>query len=168
MHAVSVAIVAMLLAGACAPAAKPAPSGGPQAIDARADDALPPPVAKGKRAPPQPGEQVSPVIAFRGHAEHWSIHIESAGGYAHDVDFTWGAGSEHATGRLQYQPQPGAVAGAPILLAGTLDGGAGGRAMRVEITPAGCTDDGDEVFTHTVRVIVDGMAPMSGCGDLAK
>jgi hypothetical protein len=171
MRAVSVAMIALLLAPACAPAPKAGVV--PHADDQRAGDARASaesaqPAAMGKRAPPQPGEQVSPVIAFRGHAEHWSIRIENAGGHAHDVDFTWGMGSQHATGRLQYQGQPGAVAGTPILLAGTLGGEAGGRAMRVEIRAAACTDDADEVFSHAVRVTVEGMAPMSGCGELAK
>lgn len=124
--------------------------------------------AMAKRAAPQPGEQVSPVIAFRGHAEHWSIQIENTGGYAHAVDFTWGSGSEHATGSLQYQTQSGAVAGAPILLVGNLETGAGRRAMRVEITPAACTDDADQAYPHSVQVTVEGMAPMMGCGELAK
>ena len=124
--------------------------------------------AMAKRAAPQPGEQVSPVIAFRGHAEHWSIQVENTGGYAHAVDFTWGTGSQHATGSLQYQPQSGAVAGAPILLEGDLETGAGRRAMRVEITPAACTDDADRAYPHSVQVAVEGMAPMLGCGELAK
>lgn len=170
MRALPVTIIALLLAAGCAPAPK---AGDPraddqQAIDARANAAPAPPVAMGKRAPPQPGEQVSPVIAFRGHAEHWSIRIENAGGYAHDVDFTWGMGSQHASGSLQYQAQPGAVAGAPILLEGSLDSEAGRRTMRVEITPAACTDDADRVYPHSVRVTVEGMAQMLGCGELAK
>jgi len=168
MRALPVAIIALLLAAACAPAPK---AGDPQAansqaVNARADAALP--AAMGKRAPPPPGEQVSPVIAFRGHAEHWSLQVENAGGYAHSVDFSWGSGSQRATGSLQYQAQPGAVAGAPILLEGSVDTEAGRRAMRVEITPATCTDDADQAYTHSVRVSVDGMAPMLGCGELAK
>lgn len=168
MRALPVAIIALLLAAACAPAPK---AGDPQAansqaVNARADAALP--ATMGKRAPPQPGEQVSPVIAFRGHAEHWNIQIENTGGYAHVVDFSWGSGSQHTAGRLQYQAQPGAVAGAPILLEGSLDTRAGRRAMRVDITAAACTDDADQAYPQSVRVGVEGMAPMLGCGELAK
>lgn len=170
MRALPVVVIVVLLAAACAPAPK---AGDAQAVDApaadaRADAVPAPPPAMAKRAPPQPGEQVSPVIAFRGHAEHWSLQIENAGGYAHTVDFTWGSGSGHATGNLQYQAQSGAVAGAPILLEGTLDTRAGRRAMRVEITPAACTDDAGQAYPQSVRVGVEGMAPMLGCGELAK
>ena len=171
MRALPVAIIiVVLLAAACAPGPK---ANDPQAVetkavDARAESAAAPSTTMGKRAPLQPGEQASPVIAFRGHAEHWNIQIENTGGYAHVVDFNWGSGSQHAVGRLQYQAQPGAVAGAPILLEGSLDTGAGRRAMRVDITPAACTDDADQAYPQSVRVGVEGMAPMLGCGELAK
>ena len=165
MRAVSVATIALLLASACVPAPK---AGDPDAGGPQSGTAPVPPIAMGKRAPPQPGEQVSPVIAFRGHAEHWSIQIENAGGYAHAVDFTWSSGSEHATGTLQYRPTPGTAEAAPVLLEGSLDTDAGRRAMRVRITPAACTDDADRVFPHQLQVTVEGMGPMHGCGELAK
>jgi hypothetical protein len=161
---------------ACAPTHQAAPTSAAAAkapaiqaeVEAATSASPTPSGAMGKRAAPQPGEQVSPVIAFRGHAEHWSIQVENTGAYAHAVDFTWGSGSQHATGSLQYQPQSGAVAGAPILLEGGLETAAGRRAMRVEITPAACTDDADQAYPQSVQVTVEGMAPMLGCGELAK
>ena len=121
-----------------------------------------------KRAPPQPGEQVSPVIAFRGNGEHWNLHLENAGGHAHDADLTWDDGRQQATGSLEYQVASSASAQAPIVLAGTLVTPAGPRRVRVEIIEGTCKDAKGEVYTHTVEASIDGMAPMHGCGDLAR
>lgn len=168
MHVWPAALMVALLTTACAPTPR-AIARQPGDIGAAAEAQVPAPVAaKAKRAPPQPGEPISPVIAFRGLSGQWGLAIENTGGHAHSVDFNWGSGSRHATGTLQYQPRSGAPADAPILLGGSLDTATGPRAMRVEITAQPCTDDADQAHAHAVRVNVEGMPPMQGCGDLAK
>ncbi len=161
MHQIVSLLTLLLTATACAPAAKPPQPNSAPSLPATA----PPAAAMAKRSPPQPGEQVSPVIAFRGGGELWRVQIENAGGYAHTVNLSWGKASQHATGALQYRA-PGTAAA--IVLEGALDHEDGTRALRVEITPAACTDDAAQAYTHTVRVTVAGIAPMLGCGDLAK
>jgi len=177
----AVALLAALATAACAPApgvgAAPAgPTAEVRAVrsagDAVAAAAEPlaepatPAAAMAKRAPPQPGEQVSPVIAFRGAGPGWTIQIDNAGGYRHAVEFSWG--DQHATGSLQYQADgAGSAVGGVIALAGTLDTAPRASAMRVEIMRAACTGEAGHAYTHSVRVVVDGMAPRQGCGDLA-
>jgi len=125
------------------------------------------PAAMAKRAPPKPGERISPVIAFRGLAEHWNIEIENEEDYRHSVDFIWGSGSHHASGTLHYEPQSSDAASGRLVLSGILATDAGARTMRVEITPMPCTDDADQAHDHSVQITVEGMSQMQGCGDLA-
>lgn len=165
MSQLPIGMLALALAmTACAPTHTPAPSN-----PATTSVATPAPAgAMAKRAPPRPGEQVSPLVAFRGAGRDWSLEIENAGGLAHDAQLTWGNGSQHATGTLRYDGAAGTAADAPILLVGTLATKAGRRTLRVEITPAACTQGTDSAYTHAVQATVEGLAPMFGCGDLAK
>lgn len=157
----------LLAATACTPTHTSAPSNPPTASVATPASSAPT-GAMAKRAPPRPGEQVSPVIAFRGTGTGWNLQIENAGGYAHDADLTWDDGNQQATGSLEYQPTPGASAGAPIVLVGTLATPAGPRSVRVEIKADACKAAAGEAYTHAVHATIEGMALMHGCGDLAK
>lgn len=151
---------------ACTPTHTSAPSNPPTASVATQVSTAPT-GARAKRAPPQPGEPISPVIAFRGTGNDWHLQIENADGHAHDGDLTWRDGSQ-ASGTLQYKGPSGAAVDTPILLVGTLDTKSGRRTMRVEITPVACTHGTDQSYTHSVQVTIQGLAPMHGCGDLAK
>lgn len=168
MRALSVVAIAVLLAVACGPTPEPADQKGtsPGSAAAIAAPAASTPMAK--RAPPRPGEQVSPVIALRAGGEHWSLHVENAGGHAHDADLAWEDGGQRATGSLQYQPDPAPSADAPIVLMGTLVTPAGPRRVRVAINERACKDAAGEAYTHAVHITIEGMAPMHGCGDLAR
>ena len=161
-------IVAAALVAACAPTPRTADRKGtsPESVAQMAAPAPSAPMAK--RAPPQPGEKVSPVIAFRGNGEHWNLQLENAGGYAHDADLTWDDGSQQATGSLEYQPNPGSPSDTPIVLVGTLRTAAGPRSVRIEINEGACKDSEGAAYTHAVQATIEGVEPMRGCGDLAK
>jgi hypothetical protein len=111
--------------------------------------------------------KVSPVPAFKGFGEHWSIDIQATGEMNHKVDLTWGSGSEKASGTARYNGQPADAPNTLIVLSGELNGKNGAKAMTIEISQKECTDDGDNKHMQTVNVHVDGMDKLSGCGDLA-
>lgn len=132
-----------------------------------ADTAAPAERPAGKIAADQVGK-VSPVPAFKGFGEHWSVDIQASGDdFDHTVALTWGSGSYNATGHARYQARPAAAPGSPIVLSGELDTAQGAKPMTIEISRQDCTDDGDRPHQHSVRVRVEGMDPMQGCGDLA-
>lgn len=156
------AIAMILLLAACSSPSRQRVSQG-----AADPDRVAPATAMAKRAPLQSGERASPVIAFRGDGEGWTMQIENTGDFAHRVDFSWSGGREHASGTLQYRLVDGADTVWPIVLDGMLDTQAGQKTMRVEIVPSACAfGDGD--YTHAVHVAIQDLGPMRGCGDLAK
>ena len=121
----------------------------------------------GKIAADQVGK-VSPVPAFKGYGEHWSVEIQASGDdFDHTVALTWGSGSYNATGHARYPARPAAAPGSPIVLNGELTTAQGAKPMSIEISRQDCTDDGDRPHQHRVRVRVEGLDPMQGCGDLA-
>jgi glucose/arabinose dehydrogenase len=142
-------------------AATPAPQPGPEVPPPD----TPSPGPSAKRAPPQPGELVSPVVAFRAEGPGWSLRIENTEGYAHDVALTWDGGRAQATGKLDYQPEP---SNGRIVLQGQLDTPAGPDAMVVEIAARACTDARGVELPHEATIDVAGMPRMRGCGELAK
>lgn len=112
--------------------------------------------------------KVSPVPAFKGFAEHWSIDIQATGEMNHKVELTWGSGSQKASGSARYNGQPADAPSTLIVLSGELDTKDGAKPMTIEISKRECTDDGDNKHMHSVDVTVEGMDKFSGgCGDLA-
>ena len=143
----------------------------PEPAEGRATTVAPPPGASAKLSPEMVGK-VSPVPAFMGHGEHFSINIHSQGertadGFAHHVRLIRGSGSYEAEGTLFYRGTPGLSRGVPILLDGALDIAKGKKAIRVEIVTEPCTDDADVVHPQRVKVVVHGETTLNGCGDLA-
>lgn len=123
--------------------------------------------AAAKIAPGQVGT-LSPVPAFKGFAEHWSIDIQSTGEMNHTVELTWGSGSEKASGTARYNGPPADAPATLIVLGGELQTRDGARPMTIEIRKQECIDDGDNKHQHSVEVSVQGMDRFSGgCGDLA-
>lgn len=133
-----------------APASDPGPAGQPM----------------GKIGADQVGK-VSPVPAFKGFGEHWSVDIQSTGEMNHKVELTWGSGSEKASGSARYNGQPADAPSTLIVLSGELNTPQGAKPMTVEIVRKECTDDGDIKHLQAVNVHVDGMDTFKGCGDLA-
>ncbi|KRB07737.1 hypothetical protein [Lysobacter sp. Root690] len=112
--------------------------------------------------------KVSPVPAFKGFGEHWSIDIHATGEMNHKVELTWGSGGEKASGSARYNGQPADAPSSLIVLSGELDTKQGAKPMTIEIKAGECVDDGDNKHMHSVQVHVDGMDALSGgCGDLA-
>ena len=143
---------------------------GPGLAGDRATTAVPP-GASGKLSP-QMVDKVSPVPAFMGHGEHFSIKIHSQGertadGFGHRVHLIRGSGSYEAEGTLFYRGTPGPSRGTPILLDGTLNTTKGKRAIRVEIVTEPCTDDADVVHPQRVKIAMHGETALNGCGELA-
>lgn len=162
----AIALIAALTAcSATQPPAAAAPPADPPQVS------LPPPGASGKISA-EMVNKVSPVAAFRGLGEHFSIEIQSEGGptaegLRHRVHLLWGMGTEEAEGTLFYRGTPGPSRGAAIALDGTLDTARGKQAVRVEIVTEACTDDADVAHSQRVTVTRQGEAAMRGCGDLA-
>ncbi|MGO1073558.1 hypothetical protein [Lysobacter sp. CA199] len=178
-------LAAMLTVAILAACTKP-PAADPAVADAAkntpADAAtLPSDTATGAGTPAEPGPadaprgkigadqvgKVSPVPAFKGFGEHWSIDIQATGEMNHKVDLTWGSGSEKASGSARYNGQPADAPSTLIVLSGELTTVAGAKPMTIEISRKECTDDGDNKHMQTVDVHVEGMDKFSGCGDLA-
>ncbi|QWP77673.1 hypothetical protein J5226_04475 [Lysobacter sp. K5869] len=112
--------------------------------------------------------KLSPVPAFKGFGEHWSIDIQSTGEMNHKVDLTWGSGSEKASGTARYNGQPADAPSTLIVLSGELKTKDGAKSMVIEISKQECIDDGDNKHMQSVDVTVDGMDKLTGgCGDLA-
>lgn len=142
-------------------AAAPAPAAQPAA---QPDPAAPP---AAKIGADQVGK-LSPVPAFKGFSEHWSIDIQATGEMNHKVELTWGSGSEKASGNARYNGQPADAPSDLIVLSGELQTKDGAKPMTIEISRKECIDDGDNKHMHSVDVSVEGMDKFSGgCGDLA-
>lgn len=176
MHAlttISALAIAFAMSG-CAPAAKTTESETPPAsspVTAQTTVATSPqagpapaPQPMGKRAAPQPGELVSPIIAARGGGTGWEIRISNTGGYEHRVELT--RDGKHGQGTLKFQPSVEA-SNARIVLRGALDAAAGGSDITVELLEQACTGDDGVAHEHALIVTVEGMASLRGCGDLA-
>ncbi|UHQ23380.1 hypothetical protein LVB77_01300 [Lysobacter sp. 5GHs7-4] len=121
---------------------------------------------RGKIGADQVG-QVSPVPAFKGLGEHWSVDIQARGGMDHSVALVWGSGSYRADGHALYRGQPADAPSSLIVLSGELQTPQGAKPMTIEILRKDCTDDGDRPHQHSVSVHVEGMDALRGCGDLA-
>lgn len=147
-------------AGKSAAAVEPAP------VETSPADPSPAEPARGKIAADQVGK-VSPVPAFKGFGEHWSIDLQASGGMDHSVALIWGSGSYRASGHALYRGQPADAPSSLIVLSGELRTEQGAKPMTIEIQRQDCTDDGDRPHQHSVQVSVQGMDPMRGCGDLA-
>lgn len=167
------AILAVAVLAACSkpPAAEPpaVDANKPATVDTAAPVADPAPAAQpmGKIGADQVGK-VSPVPAFKGFGEHWSIDIQATGEMNHKVDLTWGSGGEKASGSARYNGQPADAPNSLIVLSGELNTPKGAKPMTIEITAGECIDDGDNKHMHSVQVHVDGMDALTGgCGDLA-
>lgn len=172
-----VAIASLALLAGCSQTTPPPQDTAPAETNAGADEAAPAP-APAQPAPAAGTEpsakigadqvgKVSPVPAFKGFGEHWSIHVRAVGKMNHTVDLTWGSGSETASGMVSYDGPPPVGQLDTIVLRGELQAPDGAKPMTVEIVRKDCTDDGDVPHRHSVQVTVEGMAPMRGCGDLA-
>jgi hypothetical protein len=137
------------------PAAQP-PAGAP------APDA-PAPGSRGKIAADQVGK-VSPVPAFQGGGAGWGIAIQATGGLRHSVRLHWRGSARDVGGTARYQ-----ATGTPGThqFDGTLYDTSGDRAMRITLQREDCTGADARVRPYSVEVVVDDMAPLQGCGDLA-
>ena len=156
---------AALLCAVLAACAGTAPA--PAEPAAAPDTAAPAQRPAGKIGADQVGK-LSPVPAFKGFGEHWSIDIQASGQLDHTVDLTWGSGSYKAKGHARYDGQPADASSSLIVLSGELDTAQGAKPMTIEISRKDCTDDGDGRHQHSVSVHVEGMdPPLQGCGDLA-
>ncbi|MDF2382333.1 hypothetical protein JMG10_12695 [Nostoc ellipsosporum NOK] len=117
------------------------------------------------------GGQMSPVPAFNGGGEGWSIDITSTGGGAHDASLVWASGSQHNDFKLFYRGQPADAPSTLIVLSGEMRAGGALRPVIVEIKREPCRDDAGASFMHSVSVTAEGVVPgtsqMRGCGHLA-
>ncbi len=132
----------------------------------------PPPGAAGKISPDMVGN-VSPVPAFMGLGEGFSIEIRSEGertanGMRHRVHLVWG--THEAEGTLFYRsasdPNMPGAARTPIALDGILDTAQGRKTIRVDIVAETCAH-ALEAYPQRVTVSVQGETAMRGCGELA-
>ncbi len=117
------------------------------------------------------GGQMSPVPAFNGGGEGWSIDITSTGGGAHDASLVWASGSQRSDFKLFYRGQPADAPSTLIVLSGEMRAGGTLRPVIVEIKREPCRDDAGASFMHSVAVTAEGVVPgtsqMRGCGHLA-
>ena len=162
MRRPSLALLMMLVAGAgCAPRGEGNEDAPRAHADAPAQRAPPLPGARGKIAADQVGK-LSPVPAFEGGGPGWDISIHATAGLRHDVRLRWGGSAHVAGGTVRYRASPPGT----HLLEGTLYGVGGDRGLRIDLRRGDCRDAG-RVFPYAVMVMVDGMAPLRGCGELA-
>lgn len=165
---------AVFLAACTAPDQNP-DAAKPAADSAAATTPTTPEPAVGPDGPPMAAKigadqvgKVSPVPAFKGFGEHWSIDIQATGEMNHKVELTWGSGGEKASGNARYIGQRADAPDMPIVLSGELTTKGGAKPMTIEIRKQECIDDGDNKHMHSVEVTVEGMDKLSGgCGDLA-
>lgn len=170
MHAITTtsALAIAFAISACAPAAKTTETGAPAdtpSTTSQAPEAARTPPPMGKRAAPQAGERVSPVIAFKGGGEGWRIELVNTDGYDHHATLAWNNG-QRGEGVLTYQPAPDGSLQRKVL-GGRLNAGGDGKDTTVELVENDCTGGDGITHDHTVTVTVSGMAPMRGCGDQA-
>ena len=148
-----------------APAANAAAPDGSMPADSRPADSVPadsvPPAPAGKISADQVGK-VSPVPAFQGGGEDWSIEIQAIGGMRHSVRLS--TGDDVQTGTAVYQPATDKL---QILLTGTLYATQNDRALRITLTRGECRDAAGRAHRHRARIDVAGATSLQGCGDLA-
>lgn len=117
----------------------------------------------GADAPRHPSiaADASPVPAFTGGGEGWSIEIASTGKGNHDATLT--VAGRSSAGTLRYLGQP---AGAPSSLT-VLNGELGTQPTIVEIKREPCRNAEGVDTSASVQVTVEGQPQRRGCGFLA-
>lgn len=110
--------------------------------------------------------QMSPVPAFKGGGNGWSINIASAGSMNHDVQLV--VGDIASPGNLRYSGQPAGAPDSLIVLGGELRQAQGSKPMTVEIKRQSCPGSDGRERLYSVQVSVEGMEQLRGCGDLAQ
>lgn len=143
-------VTATLVAGLFAGCASSAPQADADA-DADADAPRHPSIAA----------DASPVPAFTGGGEGWSIEIASTGKGNHDATLT--VAGRSSAGTLRYLGQP---AGAPSSLT-VLNGELGTQPTIVEIKREPCRNAEGVDTSASVQVTVEGQPQRRGCGFLA-
>ncbi|MFC7301047.1 hypothetical protein [Cognatiluteimonas weifangensis] len=109
---------------------------------------------------------LSPVAAFEGGGADWRIEIRADGGLRHGVRLQRGATGD--PGSARYRPAAGTAAPGEHRLEGTLYTASGDRAMRIELQRGECRDAAAHTWPWRVRVEVDGLPSLHGCGELAQ
>lgn len=170
------AIMSFALLTACTAQDKPKDAAAAPAADSAAPAtpaATKPEPAVGPDGPPsakiaadQVGK-VSPVPAFKGFGKHWTIDVQAAGEMNHKVELSWNGGAEKASGTARYYGHPDDVRSALIVLSGEVSIGNGAKPVKIEIIRRECSDDAGNKHEQSVKVHVEGMDTLSGCGDLA-
>jgi hypothetical protein len=164
MHRLSLALLVTLAGAAgCAPRDGGFDSGPEQRPADAPTGTAPAPGSRGKIAADQVGK-VSPVPAFQGGGAGWGIAIQATGGLRHSVRLHWSGSARDVGGTARYQ-----ATGTPGThqFDGTLYDTSGDRAMRITLQREDCTGADARVRPYSVEVVVDDMAPLQGCGDLA-
>lgn len=154
-------LMLLVAVAGCAPGNDGRADAPPVPADASAQRAPSPPRAHGKIAADQVGK-LSPVPAFEGGGAGWDISIHAIAGLRHDVRLRRGA-AQVANGTVRYRESPPGM----HRLEGTLYGVDGDRGMHIELRRGDCTRPGGQVQAYGVEVVVDGMARLRGCGELA-
>ncbi|WP_137863990.1 MULTISPECIES: hypothetical protein [unclassified Sphingomonas] len=131
----------------------------------------PPETATPGPMPHARGDQLSPVPAFKGGGEHWSIDITSTGRGAHDTSLVWADGSQRSAFKLFYKGQPADAPSTLIVLSGEMRARGALQPVIVEIKRESCRNGAGDSFMHSVSVTAEGLepgiSPLRGCGHLA-
>ncbi len=165
MTAHSLGLPLFALLAACSVAAPPnAVAGGAQELPPTSEKPSGKPA--GKISPHMVGK-LSPIPAFIGEGRGWRVKIRSLDSSQHHVDVEWTMSAITESGTARYRGALDVARGSPLAIDGMLQTRDGARTLQIEILTEACTDAAGVVRPQRIDIMVEGRAPLNGCGDLA-
>jgi hypothetical protein len=168
-HSLGLSLFALL--AACSVATPPnAVAGGAKETPASPPNATPSAKPSGKPAAkisPDMVGKVSPIPAFIGEGQGWRIEIKALDATQHYVALDWTKTKIAESGTARYLGALDVARGSPLAIDGMLQTRGGAKTLRVEIRSEACTDTAGVVRPQRIAIVIQGRAPLNGCGDLA-
>ncbi len=164
-HSLGLSLFALL--GACSAATPPnAVAGGAKETPPPPQSATPSAKPAAKISPEMVGK-LSPIPAFIGEGQGWRIEIKALDATQHHVALDWINTKIAESGTARYLGALDIARSSPLAIDGMLQTRDGAKTLRIEIRSEACTDSAGVVRPQRIAIIIQGRAPLTGCGDLA-
>ncbi len=119
-----------------------------------------------KMSPDMVGK-VSPIPAFIGEGQGWHVEIKALDATQHHVALDWTKTKIAESGTARYLGALDIARSSPLAIDGMLQTRDGAKTLRIEIRSEACTDSAGVVRPQRIAIVIQGRAPLNGCGDLA-
>lgn len=139
----------------------------------------PPAVVAGEAPTAKPAAKISPEMVGtlspigvflgqgRDQGRGWRVEIRALDPRQHHVALQWTAPDRSDRGTAVYDGPLDIARDRPLVLQGRLQTPQGVQPLRIEIRTEACRDTEGANRPQRIVLVIDGRAPLNGCGDLA-